>query len=331
MEDAAKKFGDARRTRLVGEREASAIEFNPEEFVEHEDVTVILSKQGWIRRIKAELADASSLKFREGDGLFGWARVNTERTVALFSNLGKMYILRALDIPATSGFGEPVGSLFSLADGEFMVGFVVPDAVRDLKTKGECLPAEDWNDAETEESDELQPTLFDELEDKAPVQGASDHAPAGGILVTRHGKGFRFDYRVLGETTKRSGRRLVNLGSGDEVATVQPVVGENVVIVADSGHVLVFPGDQVPLLVGAAGGVRMIKLQEGSRVVAMETLGRDDSLRIQPSSGEEKVVSLGEIPLANRGGKGKRVGRGILQMGRIAPDSVPPASSPPCK
>ena len=154
LEEAVKKFGDTRRTRLVGEQEAVAIAFNPEEFVEHEDVTVILSKQGWIRRMKAEVADEATLKFREGDGLFGWARVNTERTIALFSNFGKVYIPRGLDIPATAGFGEPVSSLFSLADGEFMVGFIVPDPARVQVAVEQVTPAEDQGSPELEEDED---------------------------------------------------------------------------------------------------------------------------------------------------------------------------------
>ena len=103
LADIAAKFGDKRRTRIVGEQEAAALEYDPEEFVEHADTTVILSRQGWIRRIKSEVGEEASLKFREGDSLFGLARVNTGKTVAILSNLGKVYVVRALDIPADTG------------------------------------------------------------------------------------------------------------------------------------------------------------------------------------------------------------------------------------
>ncbi len=145
LAEVAKKFGDDRRTRIVEEKQALAVEYDPDEFVDHGDVTVILSKQGWIRRIKSELEDVAALKFREGDGLAGWVRVNTGRTVALFSNLGKVYVLKALDIPASSGFGEPLGSLLALADGESMVGFIAPNPAvavpTEAKGPGEHDPA----------------------------------------------------------------------------------------------------------------------------------------------------------------------------------------------
>lgn len=317
LEEAAKKFADARRTRLVGDVEAAAIAFNPEEFVEHEDVTVILSKQGWIRRMKAEVTDASTLKFREGDGLFAWARVNTERAVALFSNLGKVYILRGLDIPATAGFGEPVSSLFSLADGEFMVGFIVPDAPAETGSHDEPAPTGDQAAAEEGETRDQLSFSFDEPDElPSPVQTQDGPTLTQGILVTRLGKGFRFDYGLLRETTKRGGRRLVNLGSGDEVISVRPVQAEAVAIGSDAGHVLVFPVEQVPVLAGPAGGVRMIKLQEGAVVVAIEMLAPDDSLRLLPASGKEKMLAPSELPAANRATRGKRLCRDLVEMER---------------
>ncbi len=127
LADISTKFADKRRTRIVGEQDAVALEYDPEEFVEHADTTVILSKQGWIRRMKSEVGEDASLKFREGDGLFGLVRVNTGKTVAIFSNLGKVYVMRALDVPASMGFGEPIGSLLNFVDGEFVVGFIAPD------------------------------------------------------------------------------------------------------------------------------------------------------------------------------------------------------------
>jgi DNA gyrase/topoisomerase IV subunit A len=100
------------------------------------------------------------------------------------------------------------------------------------------------------------------------------------------------------------------------VASVIPVQGETIAVAADSGHVLVFLVDQVPVLTGPAAGVRMIKLQTGAVVVGLEMLGVDDSLRIQPASGKEKLLGPSDLPTANRATKGKRVSRGILTMER---------------
>lgn len=321
LAELSKKFGDSRRTRLVGETEAEALTFDPDEFVEHEDVTVILSEQGWIRRMKMEVEEASSLKFREGDSLLGWVRVNTTRTVALFSNFGKIYITRVLDIPATAGFGEPVGSLVNTADGECIVTLIAPDPASEPQLEAETEKVgvvEEPRPASQESDSQVQ--LFRELEGE-PEPGETDTGSRldRGILITRSGKGFRFDYEILREPTKRTGRKLVNLRSGDEVLTVVPETSELVAIAASSGHILVFPTEQIPVMSGPAQGVRMIRLAADSSVLSLVSVGTEDSLRIQPKRGEEKIFNINEIPMANRGSRGKSFRRGITRMRLATP------------
>ncbi|MBI4962995.1 MAG: DNA topoisomerase IV subunit A [Desulfomonile tiedjei] len=318
LAEIASKFGDPRRTRIVAEKDASAIEYDPDHFVEHEDTTVILSKHGWVRRIKSEVGDDASLKFREGDGLFGWVRVNTGNTVAFFSNLGKVYVMRALDVPATTGFGEPIGSLLNLADGEFMVGFIAPDPAEGTEPKTETEELPDQTEAINMVRDP-QYTIFEVASPEASDAGKDVLSVAsGGILVTRKGQGFRFDYDILRETSKRIGRKLVNLKGDDQILTVRPEDGEFIAAASNTGKILVFPVEQVPLLTGVGQGVRFIKLPAGSEVVALEVVNRQDELRIQPKKGKEATLVVGEIPTANRATQGKTYYSGILAMERVS-------------
>lgn len=311
------KFRDKRVTRIVGDKEATALDYDPDQFVEHDDTTVILSKQGWIRRIKSEVEDPASLKFREGDELFGWVRVHTGRTVAIFSNAGKVYVMRAIDVPATTGFGEPIGNFLKLADGETVVGFVAPDPLNNQEPVSEFESTLDERPGD-QARDQLD--MFSVSEDATSLgdqpMGAGPHSA---ILVTRTGKGFGFDYELLRETSKRGGRKLATLKAGDETLTVIPVEGKLVVVAADSGNVVVFPVDQVPLLSGPGQGVRLMKLREGSEVVSLHTADPGDELLIRQKNGKEKTVTLHKIPLANRGGLGKKLCAGITVVERVRP------------
>ncbi len=318
LADIAAKFGDKRRTRIVGVQEAVALEYDPEEFVDHADTTVILSRQGWIRRIKSEVGEEASLKFREGDSLFGLARVNTGKTVAIFSNLGKVYVLRTLDIPATPGFGEPIGSLLNFVDGEFVVGFIAPDpATNGESGEGHITGQEEKTEVEADENGHppSQAYLFDPQSGTPETVASSElSAFSRGLLTTRLGKGFRFDYAILREPTKRMGRRLVNLEGNDEVITVKPENGEFVALATDSGNILVFPVDQVPILAGPARGVRMMKVASGFHVIAMELVNLGDTLQIKPKRGKDKNLQVKDILLRNRAGSGKSVCASILEM-----------------
>ncbi len=319
----AAKFGDERRTRIVEQKEAPAQAYNPDEFVEHEDVTVILSRQGWIRRVKTEVEDPASVKLREGDSLLGHVRLNTGSTVAIFSNLGKVYVTRALDIPPSTGFGEPINSLFGLVDGEFAVGFIAPDSiVSPPREKPEMLdlPSESI-DSDGDASPQY--FLFGSLEqDRAdsPDEGFSVPVLERGILITRNGKGFRFDYSILRESTKRSGRKLVSLAQTDEVIAAIPEDGQVIAIAVDSGRMLAFPVDQVPILAGPGQGVRMIKVTPESHVVGLALMNIGDSLQIDSKEGKEQILEAADIPMANRSTRGKKVAESISALRRLSRD-----------
>ena len=132
--------------------------------------------------------------------------------------------------------------------------------------------------------------------------------------MTRLGKGFRFDYTILQEVTKRIGRRLVNLEGEDEVITVKPEDGELMAVAIDNGNILAFPVDQVPVLAGPARGVRMMKVPSGSQVIAVEFVNAGDYLRIKPKKGKDKRVPVKEIPIRNRATAGKSICAGILEV-----------------
>ena len=48
-------------------------------------------------------------------------RGSTKEPVAIFSNLGSCYVMRIHDVPASTGYGEPVQKLFNFRDGERVV------------------------------------------------------------------------------------------------------------------------------------------------------------------------------------------------------------------
>jgi len=314
--EVAAKFGDCRRTSFITVTDAPALEYDPEEFVEHEDSTVILSRQGWIHRLKSEVDDPSALKFREGDGLFACVRVNTGRTVAIFSNLGKIYVSRVIDVPATTGFGEPIGSLFNLGDGEFVVGFIAPDPV-EAKSTGSAAPTEPEPKPVDVPSEFDQPSLFETSEQPEQTEARECALPSRGILITRDGQGFRFDYDMLREPSKRVGRKLVQLRENDETVAVKAEEGRLVVVGTDAGNVLVFPVDEAPLLAGPRQGVRMIKLKGAAQVIALELVNPDDHLRIMSKRGKDHVAPVADLTLARRGGQGKIIAKGLAGMERM--------------
>jgi DNA gyrase subunit A len=125
LAEVAQKYADKRRTKIGGPG-GDDVEFDAEAFIVDEDVTVILSRDGWLKRVR-EIKDISATRLREGDAVLAGLRGSTKEALAIFSNQGACYVTRINDVPASTGYGEPVQKLFNFRDGERAVAALVLD------------------------------------------------------------------------------------------------------------------------------------------------------------------------------------------------------------
>jgi topoisomerase-4 subunit A len=85
--------------------------------VERQPVTVVCSRQGWIRVLRGHLEDRAELKYKEGDGeRFVLPAQSTDR-VSLISSDGRGYLLAVDRLPSGRGQGEPLRLQIDLASG----------------------------------------------------------------------------------------------------------------------------------------------------------------------------------------------------------------------
>ena len=73
---------------------------------------------------------------------------STRATVVFFSNFGTAYTCRIVDVPASTGYGEPIQKLFKFKDGERIVGAAAstrawPNGLR-RPGKARCRPSTRW-------------------------------------------------------------------------------------------------------------------------------------------------------------------------------------------
>jgi DNA gyrase subunit A len=108
---------DTRRTLIEAEE---TVEYTADDFIVEEDNVVIVSRDGWVKRQK-EVKDLSTTRLREGDSVLAVLPGSTRATVVFFTNFGSAYTCRIIDAPASTGYGEPVQSLFKFKDGERVV------------------------------------------------------------------------------------------------------------------------------------------------------------------------------------------------------------------
>ena len=107
-----KTFGDARRT--VIEASEKAVMAVP---IIDEPITVIFSRNGWIRGRQGWEVEASALSFKEGDGLQALIQCRTVDPVVFLDSKGRAYSVDANALPSGRGDGVPASSLVEVQDG----------------------------------------------------------------------------------------------------------------------------------------------------------------------------------------------------------------------
>jgi DNA gyrase subunit A len=119
-----KLYEDKRRTKIGGAVEE--LEYNEDAFISDEDAQVVITRDGWVKRVR-ELKDPSSTRMREGDEVMAVLGGSLKSNIVFFSNLGTAYCTRFNDVPASTGYGDPVQKLFKFDDGERIVGALTLD------------------------------------------------------------------------------------------------------------------------------------------------------------------------------------------------------------
>jgi len=290
IEEIQRKYGgkdDKRRTLIESEEEVS---FTADDFIVEEDNVVIVSRDGWVKRQK-EVRDLSTTRLREGDSVLAVLQGSTRAVAVFFSNFGAAYSSRIIDVPASTGYGEPVQKLFKLRDGERIVAAFSLDqrSIGDIGTRKESEPP-----------------------------------PVHAIAVTSDGYSLRFSFEPFVEPSTRAGRRYARPSEGVEVVGVARLTGDEIIIAATAdARGLLCRADEVNYLSGPGKGVILIKLTgDDDRVLGfIASSGDRDLLRVETSRGGEQTISTAKYEVTGRGGKGRE----LLQRGqftRIVPNDL---------
>ena len=110
-----KKYGDDRRTLIEAAEKVTAAKVD---MVADEPVTVILSKNGFIRCRSGHGVDRALLTWKDGDGELAVVETRSVYPVILFDAAGRTYSVRPADLPGGKGDGVPVSSLVELQSGK---------------------------------------------------------------------------------------------------------------------------------------------------------------------------------------------------------------------
>ena len=220
---------------------------------------------------------------------------STRASVVFFSNFGAAYSSKIIDVPASTGYGEPIQKQFKLKDGEKIVAAMSldPRVIGDIRgqTPSRKKPGPDPDD---------------------PVVGP---APVHAVAVSSDGYALRFNLDGFVEPSTRAGRRFARPADDAEIVSVARLTGGEILIAASAeARGILCRADEVNFLSGPGKGVLLIKLGEDDRLLgAIASSGDRDLLTVETSRGAEQTISTGKYEVTGRGGKGRE----LLQRGQF--------------
>ena len=110
----AEKYGDDRRTLIEPVERTQA---SQKSFVVDEPVTILLSKNGWIRARQSHNVEREAIIWKAGDSELAVIETRTIRPIIILDSNGRCYAFDASSVPRGKGDGLPVSSIIELQNG----------------------------------------------------------------------------------------------------------------------------------------------------------------------------------------------------------------------
>lgn len=282
------------RRRTIIQSVGEEIEYSAEDFIVAEDCHILITRDGWVKRQK-QIADPSKSRIRQGDSILTIVAGSTRETIGFFSALGFCYTARMVDIPASTGFGEPIQKLFKLKDGDKIVAAYSfdPRVIGDIK------------------EDPKNPDLCPEIH---------------GFAASSNGYALRFGLELYAEPSTRSGRRYARVSAGAGIVGVYPIdADETILAISGNCRAVVCPSEEINYLSGPGKGIQLIKLAKDDELLGFKpSRGDRDLLVVETNRGAQKTISTAKYRVTSRGGRGNE----IQKNGKIAKIIHPPVEAP---
>ena len=226
----AKRFGDGRRTLLEAVAPMTQVEVS----VPDEPVTVIISRNGWVRARQGHGVDPAGITYKTGDDAWRVMEARTVWPLVIIDNHGRAYSIKVSDLPGGRGDGAPLNTMVDFQDGGKPVQVLAapPDArflvagsggygfiatVADMVGRNKAGKA------------------FLSLETKERPVAPAAIAGTSAAILTQAGRLLVFPLAELRAMAKGKGLMLIDLAKGDEVVGVA-ALGDEPLVVEGTGR-----------------------------------------------------------------------------------------------
>ena len=319
-EDISKRFGDDRRTEII---EEEAEEINVEDLIAEEDMVVLISNRGYIKRIPVTAyrrqgrggKGSSSALLKEDDFIEQFFIASTHDFVLFITNQGKAYWVKVHEIPESSrqAKGQSIKVLLSLGSEEEITAVV---NLRNFTDKMFVLMAtrqgvvkkvaiSEFANAKTRGIVAIKLDQGDGLV-TALLTSGSDEV----VLVTRKGIALRFHEEAVRAMGRAShGVQGIKLSEKDELAGVAMVrQGEQMLLVSEFGFGKRTAYDNFsPHGRGTRGQICYKATEKTGEVVGVLSVSDKDDLVCITSQGNTLKLRLSEVATLGKTAMGVRI------------------------
>lgn len=326
-ESIAERFSDERRTEItIDEIE----EINIEDLIKREDMAVVLSNKGFIKRVPVSSyksqgrggKGSSTANLRNEDFIEHLFIASTHDYILFVTSEGKAYWMKVHEIPEGSkaSRGTHIKTLLSISANEEITTVIdlqefSEEAYIFMATRKGIVKkvrTSDFSNARTRGIIAINLTQNDKLMSSVLTTGDNDI-----ILMSRHGRALRFhekEVRPMGRNSR--GVQGLRLAKDDELAGVLRIdEGEQMFLITENGFGKRVDYDNFNAHGRGTGGQIAFKGDDKTgEIVGTLSLGEEDDIVCITSRGNSIKLAVETIPVQGRSA------RGVILVNIASPD-----------
>jgi DNA gyrase subunit A len=319
MLEIKEKFGDDRRTAF----EVDYDDISMEDLIEEEDLVITMTHVGYVKRISADTYTAqkrggkgiTALSTRDNDFVEHLFTTTTHHYILFFTNKGKVYRLKAYEIPDASrtARGTAIVNILQLEDDE-KVTTVIP--IREfsenwyltMATRKGIIKKTDLKEYDSSRKSGLLAINLNDEDELIAVELTDGSKEM--IMGTKKGYAIRFsenDVRAVGRTA--IGVRGIFLRDDDEVIGMDLIDDELYVLtVSENGYGKVTKADEYRIQNRGGKGIQTYKItSKTGDLVGIKVCRKDEEVMMINNQGIVIRLEVGGISIMGRSTQGVRL------------------------
>lgn len=314
------KYGDPRRTEISNVVD----DIDIEDLIEEEENVITLTHFGYVKRMASDTyrlqrrggRGVTGLQTREEDYAESIISSSTHNTLLFFTNRGKMYRLKAYQLPEAGrqAKGTPIINLIPIENGERITALISLKEFEDDKyivmvTRNGIIKRTDLSEYDSaRKNSALSAITLDEDDELISVKltdGGEDI-----FIGTYNGMAIRFnesDVRKMGRVTR--GVKAIKLREGDHVVgAAVSGEGKDLLAVTEMGFGKKTSEDEYRPQSRGGIGLKNYNISEKTgNVIAMHAVSDDDDIMMITDAGVVIRITVAEIRAIGRSTAGVRL------------------------